>query len=250
MRPIGGIVPIKTRFSVSKRRFSLLRPLCEPILEVEEDSSALKLETLFSQIYSNSPTPLSDVVRVAGRAVSGDTLKAEALHLLHEFVVQRKRNMSAEDICSVLSVALEGHRKGAEVREMCEILLLELKTPSRMSELVERVGVINISVVVHAQARLGIRESELSRICLDSLASKLADLSAAHIASLLSDMIDLKVSHQRLLESVVFLLPAIPCNDEELKSISESLVSLNAGSQKDREFLLNLVKFRNVVVLD
>ena len=235
---------------MSKKRFSLLSPQFASRSEIDGDISVQKLEGLYSKIYSSSPTPLSDIVRVAERAVSGDTMKAEALHLLHEFVVQRKRNLSAEDICSVLSVAVEGQGKGVEVREMCETLFLELKTPSRASELVESVGAENISLVVHAQARLGIRECELSRICLDSLACKLADLSAAHIASLLTDMIDMKISHQRLLESIVFLLPAIPCNDEELKSISESLVSLNAGSQEDREFLLNLVKFRNVVVLD
>jgi hypothetical protein len=63
-------------------------------------------------------------------------------------------------------------------------------------------------------------------------------------------MCKLEAKHSRLEENIIHILPVIPCSDQELDAIVSYLLVLKAGSEEDRKFLTDLVRFRKASLLE
>jgi hypothetical protein len=185
-----------------------------------------------------------------GQLLRRDKMVFECVHFFQDLIAHHKGQMSTDDLCMVLNASIDAHQKGADVGDIIDAIFSELRRPSRKSSISETASLTTLSTIVRAQACFLHEDSQVSTICIQSLVRLVPEMSAAEIGSLLKDLLTLKISHRRLTDTIILLVPVIPCNDQELESITNSIISINAGTQEDRDFLLNLVKFRNVAVLD
>lgn len=158
--------------------------------------------------------------------------------------------MHNDELASILNDFMASNEPESDSIAILRSVLTELRNPSRSDYLMNSAESKVLRSVLHAQARLRLEDPDLSRICLDSLTPKVSDMTGTEIESLLADMVELKLRHDTLLNRIVFLIPVIPYSNVELDSVTNALQALGAGSKDDQEFLVNLVRFRNVVVLD
>lgn len=87
-------------------------------------------------------------------------------------------------------------------------------------------------------------------LCIDCLASQIWRLEAKLIISVLITMSESSFKHPTFTGSLVFVLPVIPCTDEELREIARLLLEIGLDNTEDSQFISNLVRFRTVTIIE
>ena len=171
----------------------------------------------------------------------------EISELVSEVVDVHLRVLSTEDLVTLLS-AISKLENGCS--RLIDEIVSELNQEKRLSQLKTLRSWRIWLQCLHAHAHVNLSSRETIRVCMDNLAWSVASMSAQDIDLLLSCMCKMRATHQQLQGNVIYILPVIPCTDTELDSIVGSLVSLGAGTDEDRRFLLDLVRFRTASVVE
>ena len=134
--------------------------------------------------------------------------------------------------------------------DIMSLLVREISLPSRLSDLKGMNDIEIACVVTDSMLLMSVDAIELFQACADQIIIKSSELSAERILRILRAMDILRLRHGKLLDSIVSILPIVPCSDEELGSIIGYLVSMNAGTEEDRAYLTNLVRFRLASIVE
>jgi hypothetical protein len=134
--------------------------------------------------------------------------------------------------------------------EVLGALREEISSPERMSDLEGVDDLRTICIVLESMQRLNFRHVGLFQICADNILFLKSALNVDSIQLILNVSDRLQLRHKALLDSIILILPIVPCSDEELQSIVHILLKLEAGSADDRKYLRNLVSFRLASIVD
>jgi hypothetical protein len=108
------------------------------------------------------------------------------------------------------------------------------------------------SLVSLVDVMSGLKKSHIPivSLCIDCLASQIWRLEAELIISVLKSLSKSSLKHPTFTGSLVFVLPVIPCTDEELREIVRLLLQIGLDNTEDSQFISNLVRFRTVTIIE
>jgi hypothetical protein len=108
------------------------------------------------------------------------------------------------------------------------------------------------SLVSLVDVMSGLKKSHIPivSLCIDCLASQIWRLEAELIISVLKSLSKSSLKHPTFTGSLVFVLPVIPCTDEELREIVRLLLQIGLDNTEDSQFISNLVRFRTVTFIE
>lgn len=175
--------------------------------------------------------------------------KSEVFDLVRQIVDLRVRQLSVLDLISALGIQIRIDEAG-NGRDTTKMVLAELSSEARLDALGSLRSWREWLDCLQLVAQVNCPNADIVRTCAENLSWSLGSMSAIDISLALSSMCKLEAKHSRLEENIIHILPVIPCSDQELDAIVSYLLVLKAGSEEDRKFLTDLVRFRKASLLE
>jgi hypothetical protein len=168
--------------------------------------------------------------------------QASIAELINTFTPSLVRQLSIREFLKLIHSA--SLLAGLLDEEALAALWDEISVSSRLSELRDIADFEAICVVLESMRLLNIKHLDLFQTCADNLALLIRNITADRMIVILDVMDTLGMRHTKLLDSIISILPIVPCSDEELTSTVNYLVKMEAGTEDDRSYLQNLVRLR------
>ena len=197
-----------------------------------------------------SSSSLSGQIRELTGFVRRDIFPHDSRSILSDLVSLRLRDMSVVDMSYILHCfSLDANAK-RDYEEQISDLLDDLTSVHRSRDVESLKQWRTCMYILDSLMRLDIPNTGAVRLCAERLVLEVPQMDADDIGRVLSALRHFKLSHKRFIDTIIFLLPAIPCSDAQLAEIVDSIIVLDGGTPEDRQFLQQLVKYRNATVVD
>jgi len=225
----------------------------------------------FSGRTRQSSTAILDVAKFRLSVLPPGAQEAGIIHSerMSSFIVQSKLglycdpikerlgNLKLDDfgqlkigvLLQMLSVTVELLKWGHDVSSIQELILNEMESPRRLSELVLEGSQTDILRIIRCCMALNRPSPELATLCCDKLCAWLDRRTVEDLIGILDWMIMFNYKHSQLIHNLTKVILVIPTSDAEFQQIVERLIQVRGGQNcPDEEFLIRLVKFRLATV--
>jgi hypothetical protein len=225
----------------------------------------------FSGIMRQSSSVILDVAKFRPSVLISRANEASVFHSerMSSFILQSKlglhcdlmkerlgnlkpddfRQLNTGVLLQMLTVTIELLKWGHDASSIQELILNEMESPRRLSELVLEGSQTDILRIIRCCMALNRPAPELATLCCDKLCAWLDRRSIEDLIGILDWMIKFNYKHSQLLHNLTKVILVVPTSDEEFQKIVERLIQVRGGQNgPDEEFLIRLVKFRLATV--
>lgn len=231
--------------------------ITEGILSWLKGNGPLDIRKVRDQFHSDSvPGCLYNGVSLSKQAISPTLFSILKFGIFEDDILnvvesQQRLNFTEYDIDALVEVLSHLVATGdIRAQRAISVITNELNKPDRFRDIrrIDNPGVLDRLLAVMSELKPS--HVPIISLCLDCLVLMVGRMEPRLIISILSSMSRSSFKHPTFTESVIFVLPVVPCTDDQLREIVRLLLHIGLDNTQDTQFISNLVKFRAVSIIE